>query len=124
MDQKQGFLSNFFDFTGNKTDLKTEVIAGLTTFVTMAYIIIVNPVMLAGTESGTGMDYGAVLTATCPCSRRVYTADGIVRELSLCPCSGYGIERFFYIYALRDHGTDLADRSGASSLFQDALRLL
>lgn len=42
MDQKQGLLPKFFDFAGNKTNLKTEIIAGFTTFATMAYIIIVK----------------------------------------------------------------------------------
>lgn len=42
-----GFLENYFHLRENKTDVKTEVIAGITTFVAMAYILIVNPQMLA-----------------------------------------------------------------------------
>ncbi len=54
------FLENFFKLKENNTDVKTEVIAGFTTFMTMAYILAVNPSIL----SVTGMDSGAVFTAT------------------------------------------------------------
>ncbi len=53
-------LERFFHLTENKTTVKTEVIAGLTTFMTMAYILAVNPAML----STTGMDRNAILMAT------------------------------------------------------------
>ena len=57
---KQGFLEKVFHLSENHTDVKTEVIAGITTFMTMAYILAVNPNIL----SATGMDRGAVFTAT------------------------------------------------------------
>lgn len=53
-------VENFFKLKENGTNVKTEVIAGLTTFVTMAYILAVNPSILGAT----GMDAGAVFTAT------------------------------------------------------------
>ncbi len=53
-------LEKFFKLSANKTDAKTEVMAGITTFMTMAYILAVNPNIL----SATGMDSGAVFTAT------------------------------------------------------------
>lgn len=53
-------LEKFFKLKENKTDVKTEVLAGITTFMTMAYILAVNPSIL----SVTGMDSGAVFTAT------------------------------------------------------------
>ena len=56
----QGFLEKVFHLSENHTDVKTEVIAGITTFMTMAYILAVNPNIL----SATGMDRGAVFTAT------------------------------------------------------------
>ena len=55
------FLDKHFKLTEHKTTIKTEVIAGITTFLTMAYIILVNPSIL----SQAGMDYGAVFVATC-----------------------------------------------------------
>lgn len=54
------FLNKTFKLKENKTDVKTEIIAGLTTFMTMAYILVVNPNIL----SEAGMDRGAVFTAT------------------------------------------------------------
>ena len=56
----QGFLEKVFHLSENHTDVKTEVIAGVTTFMTMAYILAVNPNIL----SASGMDAGAVFTAT------------------------------------------------------------
>ena len=53
-------LEKIFKLSANKTDAKTEVLAGITTFMTMAYILAVNPNIL----SATGMDSGAVFTAT------------------------------------------------------------
>lgn len=44
-------LAEWFDFKGNKTDLKTEIIAGLTTFATMAYMVAVVPGMLSTNET-------------------------------------------------------------------------
>ena len=56
----QGFLEKVFHLSETHTDVKTEVIAGITTFMTMAYILAVNPNIL----SDAGMDRGAVFTAT------------------------------------------------------------
>ena len=53
-------LEKIFKLSENKTDVKTEVLAGITTFMTMAYILAVNPSIL----SSAGMDTGAVFTAT------------------------------------------------------------
>lgn len=55
------FIEKCFKLKENKTTFKTEMMAGLTTFMTMAYILVVNPSIL----STTGMDAGALLTATC-----------------------------------------------------------
>lgn len=55
-----GFFEKWFHLKENHTDVKTEVIAGVTTFMTMAYILAVNPNILGAT----GMDTGAVFTAT------------------------------------------------------------
>ncbi len=53
-------VASFFKFKENKTNFRTEILAGLTTFIGMAYILAVNPAIL----SETGMDSGAVFTAT------------------------------------------------------------
>ncbi len=60
MGKNEGFFDNLFHLKENHTDVKTEVMAGITTFMTMAYILAVNPSIL----SASGMDAGAVFTAT------------------------------------------------------------
>ena len=52
---------SIFHLAESKTTIRTELLAGLTTFMTMSYIIVVQPAVL----STTGMDFGAVLAATC-----------------------------------------------------------
>ena len=52
--------SSYFDYRKHKTNFKTEVIAGVSTFLTMAYIMFLNPVILADG----GFDFGGVFTAT------------------------------------------------------------
>src|SRR5204863_2277060 len=54
-------LERFFHLTESNTTIRTEILAGLTTFMTMSYIIFVQPAVL----STTGMDFGAVLASTC-----------------------------------------------------------
>ena len=55
-----GFFEKQFKLKEHNTDVRTEIIAGITTFMTMGYILAVNPYML----SETGMDWGGVFTAT------------------------------------------------------------
>ena len=60
MSTQDGFLERQFKLKENKTDVKTEVLAGITTFMTMSYILAVNPGILADA----GMDWGGVFTAS------------------------------------------------------------
>ncbi len=60
-------FDKYFDYKGNKTTYKTEVMAGVTTFLTMAYIMFLNPFILSGEFAGPEkgfFDFGAVFTAT------------------------------------------------------------
>ena len=59
--QQRGFLDRAFKLKENHTDVKTELAAGLTTFMTLAYVLAVNP----GILSAAGMDGTAVLIAAC-----------------------------------------------------------
>ncbi|MFA5115541.1 MAG: NCS2 family permease, partial [Candidatus Omnitrophota bacterium] len=54
-------IERLFNLKNLNTNIRTEIIAGLTTFMAMAYIIFVNPAMI----SQTGMDFGAAMMATC-----------------------------------------------------------
>ena len=57
-------FEKYFKLKANGTTIKTEIIAGITTFLTMAYILAVNPIIL----SAAGMDKGALFTATAVAS--------------------------------------------------------
>ena len=62
-------LDNYFNYKKHKTDFKTEVIAGVSTFLTMAYIMFLNPIILADG----GFDFGGVFTeiGRASCRERV-----------------------------------------------------
>lgn len=87
-------LEKIFHLKENKTDVKTEVIAGITTFMTMAYILAVNPSVL----SACGMDSGAVFTATALAALDRDALNGGIFQLSLCTCSRYGLKCVFFLY--------------------------
>jgi adenine/guanine/hypoxanthine permease len=82
-------LSNFFDFSERRTNLRTEVIAGLTTFMTMAYIIFVNPAIL-GTE-GTGLPITGVFFATCVAAALASIAMGVFANYPMALAPGLGL---------------------------------
>ena len=65
--QNKDMLERLFKLSENQTTARTEILAGITTFLTMAYILVVQPAVLSGSMFGmqTGMDFGAVMTATC-----------------------------------------------------------
>jgi AGZA family xanthine/uracil permease-like MFS transporter len=82
-------LGNFFKFSERGTNLRTEVVAGLTTFMTMAYIIFVNPSIL-GTE-GTGLSVPGVFFATCIAAAAASIAMGLVANFPVALASGLGL---------------------------------
>lgn len=84
-------LEKLFKLTENKTDVRTEVIAGMTTFLTMAYVIFVNPAIL----SATGMDKGAVFVATCLAAAIGCFIMGIVANYPIAQAPGMGLNAFF-----------------------------
>jgi AGZA family xanthine/uracil permease-like MFS transporter len=82
-------LGGFFKFSERGTNLRTEVIAGLTTFMTMAYIVFVNPAIL-GTE-GTGLPITGVFFATCVAAALASMAMGIFANFPVALASGLGL---------------------------------
>ncbi|ODP99192.1 guanine permease [Salinivibrio sp. SS3] len=84
-------LERLFKLKAHGTDLRTEVIAGFTTFLTMAYIIFVNPSILAET----GMDKGAVFVATCLAAAIGCLVMGIVANYPVAQAPGMGLNAFF-----------------------------
>lgn len=84
-------LETLFKLSENKTNVKTEILAGVTTFLTLAYIIFVNPAMLAET----GMDQGAVFVATCISAAIGCFIMGFVANYPIALAPGMGLNAFF-----------------------------
>ena len=84
-------MEKLFKLKEHNTTVKTEVLAGLTTFLTMAYILIVNPLIL----SDAGMDFGAVFTATALASAIATLVMAFVANLPFALAPGMGLNAFF-----------------------------
>lgn len=93
-------LERLFRLTENQTTARTEILAGLTTFLTMAYIIFVQPAVLSGTLFGlqTGMDFGAVMTATCVSAALASAIMGLYARYPIAQAPGMG-ENFFFVFS-------------------------
>jgi len=91
-------LERIFRLTENRTTVRTELVAGLTTFLTMAYIIFVQPAVLSTDFAGqpTGLDYGAVLLATCLISALTTVFMGLYARYPIALAPGMG-ENFFFV---------------------------
>ncbi len=86
---EDGTLGSYFGFAERGTNLRTEVLAGLTTFMTMAYIIFVNPAIL-GTQ-GTGLPISGVFFATCVAAALACIAMGLFANFPVALASGLGL---------------------------------
>ncbi len=84
-------LEKLFKLKENKTNVKTEVVAGITTFMTMAYILAVNPSILGEA----GMDTTAVLLATCLASFIGTACMALMANLPFALSAGMGLNAFF-----------------------------
>jgi AGZA family xanthine/uracil permease-like MFS transporter len=82
-------LGGFFEFSERGTNLRTEVIAGLTTFMTMAYIIFVNPAILS--TEGTGLPLTGVFFATCVAAALASIAMGVFANYPVALAPGLGL---------------------------------
>lgn len=84
-------MYSFFKLKEHNTDVKTEVLAGITTFMTMAYILVVNPGML----SDTGMDFGGVFTATALSAVIATLVMALYAKYPFALAPGMGLNAFF-----------------------------
>ena len=89
--KENSFLERRFKLSENKTDVRTEVLAGLTTFMTMAYILIVNPSIL----SDAGMDWGGVFTATAISAAVATLLMAFLANYPFALAPGMGLNAFF-----------------------------
>jgi len=87
-------ISRFFGLRDAGTTFRTEIVAGLTTFMTMAYIIFVNPGILAN-PNGAGMPFEGVLVATCVASFLTTLLIGLYANYPIAAAPGMGLNAFF-----------------------------
>ncbi len=85
------FIENYFRLRESGTTLRIEVIAGITTFMAMAYIIFVNPAMI----SQTGMDFGSAMVATCASAAFATIFMGLYANYPIALAAGMGENAFF-----------------------------
>lgn len=84
-------LEKLFQLQAHNTSVRTEMLAGLTTFLTMAYILFVNPAILGET----GMDKGAVFVATCLAAAIGSAVMGLIANYPIALAPGMGLNAFF-----------------------------
>ena len=84
-------MEKLFKLKSHGTDVRTELLAGLTTFMTMAYILAVNP----GILGASGMDTGAVFTATALASAIACVLMGLIANLPFALSAGMGLNAYF-----------------------------
>src|SRR5213594_933087 len=111
-------LERLFRLSENRTSARTEVLAGVTTFLTMAYIIVVQPAVLSGKMFGkeTGMDFGAVTTATCVSAALATAIMALYARYPIAQAPGMG-ENFFFVFS----ALPAATAAGFSNGWQVAL---
>ena len=116
-------LEKLFQLEANKTTIRTEVMAGVTTFLTMAYIIFVNPSIL----QVAGMDFGAVFMATCLAAAFGSAFMGLYANYPIALAPGMGLNAYFSFGVVKGMGYSWEVALGAvfiSGLIFLALSLL
>jgi AGZA family xanthine/uracil permease-like MFS transporter len=102
-------LERHFGFAAHGTTWRTEILAGLTTFITMAYIIFVNPAIL----SQTGMPLAAVTTSTCLCAAIGSILMGALANYPLALAPGMGLNAYFTYTVVKGMGVPWQTALGA-----------
>ncbi|MBX3503964.1 MAG: NCS2 family permease [Parvibaculum sp.] len=98
----QSLLERLFALKANGTTVRTEILAGVTTFLTMAYIIFVNPAILAQA----GMDFGAVFVATCLAAAIGSLIMGLYANYPVALAPGMGLNAYFAFTVVPQFGGD------------------
>ncbi len=93
-------IDRFFDLKGRGTSVPTEIMAGFTTFLTMAYIVLVNPAIL----SQTGMPVAAVAAATCASAAFASILMGLFANTPLALAPGMGLNAYFTFTVVKGMG--------------------
>ncbi len=103
------WLERYFEFAALGTNWRTEILAGVTTFVTMAYIIFVNPSIL----QETGMPFQAVLAATCVSAAIGSLVMGIFARYPIALAPGMGLNAYFTYSVVKGLGVPWTVALGA-----------
>ncbi len=92
------WLDRWFEMSAQGTTVRTEILAGVTTYLTMAYIVFVQPAVLSVDFAGhpTGLDFGAILLATCVGSAFASILMGLYANYPIALAPGMG-ENFFFV---------------------------
>jgi uncharacterized membrane protein len=108
--QINAVLERYFGLSQQGTDIRTEFVAGVTTFLTMVYIVFVNPIILGKA----GMDPGAVFVATC-------VAAAVSTLVSDRACARDGYQRIFRLHGRAHLQIHVATGAGRRVLFRRAV---
>ncbi|HOM98261.1 MAG TPA: NCS2 family permease, partial [Acetomicrobium sp.] len=109
------WLDRRFNVTASGSSVRTEIIAGITTFMTMAYIIFVNPAIL----SEAGMDFGAVMTATCIASAVGTILMALLANYPFALAPGMGLNAFFAFTVVL--GMQVSWQTALAAVFLDGI---
>ena len=101
-EKNKDLLERFFSLKAHGTTVRTEMLAGLTTYLTMAYIIFVNPAIL----SAAGMDFGAVFVATCLAAAAGSLVMGLYANYPVALAPGMGLNAYFAYTVVPQFGGD------------------
>ncbi|MCW8332151.1 NCS2 family permease [Photobacterium sp. SDRW27] len=112
---QHGFFENYFKLSAHNTTFSTEVIAGITTFMTMVYIVFVNPQIL----SAAGMDPSGVFVVTCMISALGCIGMGLIANLPIALAPAMGLNAFFAFSVVI--GMGISWQTGMGTIFWGAV---
>ena len=98
-----------FHLARHRTSVRTEILAGCTTFLTMAYIMFLNPAILAEAD----MDFGAVFVATCLSAAFGSLVMGLLANYPVALAPGMGLNAYFAFVVVQSHGASWQTALGA-----------
>ncbi|MGD1090650.1 MAG: NCS2 family permease [Bryobacteraceae bacterium] len=113
-------LERYFEFERLRTNWRTEILAGSTTFITMAYIVFVNPSIL----QETGMPFKAVVAATCLCAAFGSIVMGVFARYPIALAPGMGLNAYFTYTVVKGMGIPWETALGAVFLSGVAFLIL
>ncbi len=119
-------VERYFDFSGTGATWRGEIVGGVTTFLTMAYIVFVQPAVLSGAMFGfaTGLDFGAVMAATCLSAALATILMGLYARYPIALAPGMG-ENFVFVFSLLPAAALLPPvQAGVAKPWQTALGVI